>query len=145
MSISTQARNATPIWLRIVAVVGIIWYAFGLLQFWLGYSMDINAAVSAGQITSAHGEAIAATPILVWLAFALASLCGLIGSFFLFSKNVKATSAFAISLISALIYYAWVYGISGTASARPTEEIYIAITVLLVTFIFLILSRKLSY
>jgi hypothetical protein len=53
-----SANTPTPIWLKVTAIIGAIWYAFGLLQFYFGASMDTAKAVSDGTITAAHGAAI---------------------------------------------------------------------------------------
>ena len=144
-AIANARPNATPgKFIRIAALIGAIWYAFGLVQFWSAYSMDPSAAIASGAITPAHGSAIAATPFMIWMAFALASAAGLLGSLLLLTGSGKATMTFAVSLISALVYYAWVYGLSGTGADRPQEEIFIAVTVVAVTAIFLGLSRKFS-
>jgi len=61
-----REENKVPLWLRIVAVIGVVWYAFGLMQFWFGFSMDTAAAVDAGVITANHRAAIDVTPALIW-------------------------------------------------------------------------------
>jgi len=132
----------TPNWLRIAALVGIVWYAFGLMQFWLGYSMDTAAAVAAGALTPAHAAAIDATPLVVWISFALASGAGLVGSVLLLRGAPLAMRVFAVSLAAAAAYYLWVYAISGNGAARPAEEMIIAAVVLAVTAGFVALSRR---
>jgi len=129
-------------WLKIVAAIGVAWYAFGLMQFWLGFSMDISAAVETGAISAAHGAAIAGTPLAVWLAFALASAAGMVGAALLFVRSGKARLAFAVSLGAAAIYYGWVYGVSGTGTDRPFEELIIAGVVGIVTLAYYLLSRR---
>ncbi|MBB3993358.1 hypothetical protein GGR95_000986 [Sulfitobacter undariae] len=141
MSSTTLPLN-TPIWLKAISILGIIWYAFGLLQFWLAYSMDTTAAASAGTITTAHAAAIAGTPALVWLTFAVASGAGLLGAAALFIGSGRAKLLFAISAISALVYYIWLYAISGTGADRPSEELPIAVVVVVVTLGFLFLNKR---
>ncbi len=140
---NTLDQGRVPLWLRIVAIIGVVWYAFGLMQFWLGFSMDTEAAVSAGAITAAHGAAINGTPLLIWIAFAVASAAGLIGSALLFVASPVAKSVFLLSLLSAAVDYAWVYGFSGTGGDRPAEELIIAGVVGAVTLGYWILSRRL--
>jgi hypothetical protein len=139
-----QTRTNASLGVKIIAAIGVVWYAFGLLQFWLAYSMDTSQSVAGGEITQSHAAAIDGTPIFIWLAFAIASGAGLLGSAFLFRGASAAKSLFAISLVSAAIYYGWVYVISGTASARPSEELIIAGVVLTVTLGFLVLSRRVT-
>lgn len=144
MSGNMNISTAAPLWLKIVALIGVVWYGFGLLQFWLGYSMDTNAAIAAGTISSAHGAAIDGTRFFVWLAFAVASGAGLLGSILLFAGTAKSKFVFGLSVLSAAIYYVWVYAISGTGGDRPSEEIIIAIVVVSVTLGFLFLSRRMT-
>lgn len=137
-----SANTLTPTWVKIAAVIGIIWYAFGLMQFYLGATMNTVQAITDGTISPAHGAAIDGTPMLVWAAFALASLAGLTGAALLLGGRPTAKLAFAVSLVSALVYYVWVYALSGTGGDRPSEEIGIAAMVIFVTVGFNVLSRK---
>ncbi|MGB7243713.1 MAG: hypothetical protein WBC93_16720 [Sulfitobacter sp.] len=146
MDTSATMKTSTdaPKWLKIIAIIGIVWYAFGLLQFWLGYSMETLAASEAGAITAAHAAAIDGTPLLIWVAFAVASGAGLLGSILLFAESSNAKLVFALSVVSAAIYYVWVYVISGTGGDRPSEEIFIAVVVVAVTLGLLFLSRRMT-
>ncbi|MBU2983382.1 hypothetical protein KO498_16370 [Lentibacter algarum] len=131
-----------PAWLKVIAALGVVWYAFGLLQMWLGVTLDTGVAVAAGQMTAGHAAAHAGVPGFVWASFAVASGAGLVGAALLFMGRGAAFAAFAISLISAAVYYGYIYVISGTASARPTEEAIIAVVVVSVTIGFTLLSRR---
>ena len=134
--------NTTSTRLKIAAAVGAIWYAFGLLQFSLAYAMNTAVATEQGAMTPAHAAAIDGTPLIIWIAFALASLAGLVGSILLFINAPSARIAFLISLISAVVYYVWIYVISGTGGARPSEELIIAAVVITVTVAFNVISRR---
>lgn len=137
-------QNKAPTWLRLIAVIGVVWYAFGLAQFWFAFSMNTQLAISSGEISAAHGTAIDATPLLIWITFAIASAAGLIGSFYLFLASSNAKQVFALSLASAALYYLWVYVLSGTGAGRPSEELVIAGVVGAVTFGFYLLSRRIQ-
>lgn len=140
----TPEYRKAPTWLRVVAAIGVVWYAFGLIQFWLGYSMDTQQAIAAGAISVEHGAAIDGTPLAIWIAFAIASAAGLIGSVWLFFGTATAKQAFILSLAAAALYYTWVYALSGTGADRPSEELIIASVVGAVTLAFYIVSRRLS-
>jgi len=135
---STTLPLDPPIWVKTISILGIIWYAFGLLQFWLAYSMDTTAAATTGTIT----PALASTPTLIWLTFALASGAGLLGTACLLLGSRRATLMFALSAISAILYYLWVYALSGSGADRPNEELPIAAVVIAVTLAFLYLSKR---
>lgn len=139
-----RSENTAPSWLKVTTILGVIWYAFGLLQFWLGFNLDTQSAIGQGAITAAHGAAIASTPLVVWLAFALASASGLVGAVFLFLRSPAAKPSFLVSLAMGAFYYLWVYAISGTGADRPSEESIIAVVVIAVTLGFAVLSRRVS-
>jgi len=103
----------TPLWLKIAATLSVIWYAFGLMQFWLAASMDVGLAVQTGSKTAAHRAAMSATPALIWVAFAVASAAGLIGSILLFGRAPLSKTVFGISLASALVY---IFGSTGSVA-----------------------------
>lgn len=140
---STANPSSTPNWLCIVSAIGVIWYIFGFVQFVLGVTMDVPAAVTSGAITKAHGAAITATPALVWAAYAAACLLGIAGAIQLF-RGQSAAILFALSLVSAVIYFGWVHILSGTGADRPPEEPIIAIVVIVVTAVFAALSLRKS-
>jgi glucose dehydrogenase len=104
--------------------------------------MDPAAAAASGQITAAHGAEIAGTPAVVWLSYALASGAGLVGAVLLLMGKPAAKIAFGLSLLSAAVFYLWVYGLSGTGSDRPSEEMIIGLVVIAVTSLFFALSRR---
>lgn len=137
-----NAPAGAPTWRMVVAGLGVVWYAFGLLQFWLGFSMDTAATVAAGGMTAAHAAAVDATPLVIWAAFAIASTAGLIGALLLFGSATGAKRAFTVSIMSAVVYFGWIYGISGTGADRPSEESIVALIVLSVTAGFTILSYR---
>lgn len=137
--------GAVPVWARIVGALGALWYGFGLLQMWLGVTLDTTAAVASGAMSVAQAAAVDQTPALVWLAFALASGAGLVGAAFVWGARWSAAAAFfKLSLLMASLYYAWVYLISGTGAARPSEELVIAGVVLGVTAVFALIATRLS-
>lgn len=134
-----------PTWLKVFSAIGVIWYAFGLMQFFVSYTMVTAggaAAAAEGNITQAHAAAIDETPFFIWVAFALASAAGLIGSVLLFLGKPAAKITFGLSLLSAAAYYLWVYGLSGTGADRPSEEMIIGLVVVAVTSLFFALSRR---
>ena len=141
---SSNVGTKAPLWLKIVAGIGVIWYGYGLLQCWMGFTMDTAAAVGSGAMTAAHAAAIEGTLLLIWIAFALASGAGLFGAVMLFGRSSSAKTAFAISLLSAIVYYLWVYGLSGTGADRPSEETIISVVVVAVTLAFLLLSIRMT-
>lgn len=108
-------------WPQFVGPIAAIWYAFGLYQCWMAFSTMGDTA-----------------PGWVWAAFALASGAGLAGALALFTNNRIAVPIFALSLVSAVIYYVWLYAF-GTPNS---EDLPITIMVLAVTTVLLFVSKR---
>lgn len=142
MIVEENIAAPVPLWTRIAAGAGVVWYAFGLLQMWLGLTLDVDTAIASGEMTAAHAAAVSATPGFVWGLFALASAAGLLGALLMVFARSMAFHCFAVSFGAALAYYAWSYVFAGTASARPAEEAVITVVVVAVTGAMLWLARK---
>jgi len=142
----TDTRNnnliAQPIWLRTIAAIGVLWFLFGFSQFVKNVTMDVASAVAKGAITEAHGAAITATPALIWVAYFIACLAGLIGAVQLFRGHASAIMLFVLSLVLDVIYFGWIRFLSGAASDRPAEAGIIAIVVISITVAFTLLSLR---
>jgi len=133
--------NKQPVWLRIVSIVGVIWYLFGFSQLLKNLTMNVGDAVASGAISEAHGAALTATPTYIWAAYFIACLLGLLGAIQLLRNRLVAWKLFFLSVIFDVIYFGW-FHVSGTASARPREAGIIAIVVITVGIIFTILSYR---
>ena len=110
-----------PRWTRIAAPIGAIWYAFGLSQAIMGYVADPAAA-----------------PILIWFAYALACVAGIVGSAALYFAPARAFAAFLLSLISAAVFYVWLFGFG----APLPEDYGIGAMVIGVTLALTLLTRR---
>lgn len=138
---ANETHSTSPVWLRIVSVLGLLWYLFGLSQFSKNVLMDVPAAVATGEISQAHGMAITATPFYIWVAYFAACILGVLGAIQLFRSHSSAFKLFLMSLILDVIYFGWFYA-SGTASARPTEAGPIAALVITIALVFTFLSWR---
>ena len=136
------ARPSGRRWAVALSLLGAVWYGFGLVQMGLGVTLDTEAAVAAGAMTAEHAGAVNGTPALIWLVFALASGAGLVGAVLLVLGK-PAYGMFCSSLSAAVVYYLWVYGLSGTGVARPVEEAVIGAVVITVTMAFTVFARRL--
>jgi len=142
-SATANSSTATRFnWLTILATLGAIWYFFGLVQFWLAYTMDPSAAAAAGTITQDHADALATTPMFVWVFFASASGMGLLGAIQLLRRAKSAALIFALSLASAVSYYTWIFAISDTGFAYPAEMGIIGSVVIAITIVFTWIAKR---
>lgn len=110
-----------PRWTQIAAPIAALWYAFGLSQAIAGYMSDAAAA-----------------PVFVWIAYFLACIAGLIGAAALFFVPTRAFAVFAVSLVSAAVYYIWLFGFG----APLAEDYGIGAMVIGVTLMLTVLSRR---
>lgn len=112
-----------PRWPRITAPFAALWYAFGLSQCIIAYLAMFDAA-----------------PLAIWIAYAAACVLGILAAAALFFTPARAAMFFALSLISALIYYAWLF----TLGAPAGEDYGIGAMVIGVTLILTLASRRLA-
>ena len=112
-----------PRWPRLAAPLAGLWYAFGLSQCIMAFMADASVA-----------------PALIWLAYAAACTFGLFGAVALAFAPARAALLFVISLVSALVFYGWLFGLGS-----PLPQDYgIGAAVLIVTTLLLLLSRRLD-
>ena len=112
---------AIPNWTRIVAPIAALWYAFGLSQAIMAFTADTAAA-----------------PMVIWVAYFLACGAGIVASAALFFSSARAFTIFAISLVSAVVFYIWLFGFG----APLPEDYGIGAMVLGVTLTLTLLSRR---
>ncbi len=112
-----------PRWTLYIAPLAALWYGFGLSQAVIGYMADASAA-----------------PLAIWASYAVACLAGVVGSAALFFRPARAATAFAVSLAAAVIYFGWVFMFGSPAS----EDYGIGAMVMAITFILMMVSRRLS-
>ena len=110
-----------PRWTRIVAPIASIWYAFGLSQAIIGYMTDPSMA-----------------PMAIWAAYFIACIAGIVGSAALFFSPHKAFPIFALSLLSAVVFYIWLFGFG----APNPEDYGIGAMVMGVTLVLTMLTRR---
>lgn len=110
-----------PGWTRIAAPLAALWYAFGLSQAIMAFTSDAAAA-----------------PLLIWVAYFAACGAGMIASAALFFAPARAFTIFAISLVSAVVFYIWLFGFG----APLPEDYGIGVMVMGVTLALTLLTRR---
>ncbi len=94
------SNKKPPVWFWIVAVVGLIWNAMGVMQY-LAQAYSTESFKS--QYTAEQLEIISNTPAWATAAFAIAVFTGFLGCVFLLLKKRIAYSLFLISLIGIIV------------------------------------------
>jgi hypothetical protein len=107
---ATVAPAAPPAWFRIVAVIAVLWNAFGVFQYLttVGLFGDPTAGLTAEQRAAAES-----IPAAVIGAFALGTFAGLIGSLGLLLRKRWALPALILSLLALIVLEGWIVFLSG--------------------------------
>jgi hypothetical protein len=114
-----------PGWLRIVAVLGLLWNLFGVYQY----------LTVVGVVAGADADAVAAMPSWVTAAFAVAVFGGALGCLGLLMLKRWAKSLLLLSVLGVVAMDVWMFVLSGLAGTIPGAELAVTVTVLLVAIL----------
>jgi hypothetical protein len=107
---ATSVRATPPGWFRLVALLAVVWNAFGVAMYLssVGVFGDPMAGLS-------EAERAAASSIPGWItgAFAIGTFAGLIGSLGLVLRKSWAQPVLIVSLIGLLVLEGWIVFFSG--------------------------------
>lgn len=107
---ATALPTSRPNWFRVVALLAILWNAFGVVMYLSSVGMfgDPTTGLS-------DAERAAASSIPAWIkgAFAIGTFAGLIGSFGLLLRKKWAQPLLIVSLVALLVLEGWIVFFSG--------------------------------
>jgi hypothetical protein len=111
---ATVAPAAPPAWFRIVALLAVLWNAFGFFQYLssVGLFGDPMASLTEAQRTAAEG-----IPAAIIGAFAIGTIAGLIGSLGLLLLKRWAFPVLVVSLLALICLEGWIVFLSGALDA----------------------------
>ena len=111
---ATLATGKAPAWFRIVALLAVLWNAFGVFQYLssVGLFGDPNAT-----LTDAQRAAVADIPAIITGAFAIGTFAGLFGSLGLLLNKRWALPLLLLSLVALLALEGWIVFLSGALEA----------------------------
>jgi hypothetical protein len=123
---TTTAPGAPPAWCRIVALLAVLWNAFGVFQYLgsVGIFGDPLASLPADQRAAAE-----AIPAAVIAAFAIGTFAGLIGSIGLLLRKRWAWPALLVSLIALIVLEGYIVFLSDALEAFGGITLPLFITV----------------
>jgi hypothetical protein len=98
------ASRPVPLGLSIVACLGVLWNAYGVLQFSRSVATTGADLVAMG-LTQAQAQAMTSYPAWMTLAFAVGTFGGVLGSVLLFARRKSAVPVFAASLAGYVVLY----------------------------------------
>lgn len=114
----------------IVAGIALVWMLFGVAAWFMDF---LGSEAMVAQMTDAQRELYARRPQWIFLLYAVAIFTGLAGAIGLLARKAWAVTAFAVSLVAAIIqfgYTLFVMGaieLLGVATAVPFPVVVLAI------------------
>ena len=100
-----------PMSFRVVAIVALLWNLFGLFSFYT--NVTATPAVIASW-PEAQQQIAAATPRWVFVAFAIATIAGVLGSLGLLLGKRWAVPVLLMSLLAILVQFGSIYALTPT-------------------------------
>lgn len=129
--------SKAPTWYWGVAVLALVWMAFGVFAWTMDLRMD---ATQLASLSDAQRELYALRPQWIFIVYAIAIFSGLAGAIGLLMQRAWAIPAFWLSLIAIVVQFGYTFFVMGAlarlgpAEALPFPLVIIAIAVTLLWF-----------
>jgi hypothetical protein len=107
---ATSATAAPPAWFRIVAMLAVLWNAFGVFQYLSSVGLFGDPMAGMNDAQRAAAESI---PPAIIGAFAIGTFAGLFGSLGLLVGKRWALPLLVLSLIALIVLEGWIVFLSG--------------------------------
>lgn len=107
---ASVVRAAAPAWFRIVALIAILWNAFGVFMYLS--SVGLFGDPLAG-LSDAERAIASSIPAWIMAAFAIGTFAGLAGSLGLLLRRRWAWPLLLVSLAALLVLEGWIVFFSG--------------------------------
>ena len=111
---ATAAPAAPPAWFRIVALLAVLWNAFGVFQYLSTVGLFGDPMAGMNEVQRAAAENL---PAAIIGAFAIGTFAGLIGSLGLLLRKGWALPLLVLSLLALLALEGWIVFLSGALDA----------------------------
>jgi hypothetical protein len=122
---ATAAPDAPPAWFRIVALIAILWNAFGLFMYLSSVGLFGDPLTGLSEAERAIASSI---PAWIMAAFAIGTFAGLAGSVGLLLRRRWAWPMLLLSLAALLILEGWIVFVSGAVELHGIA-VPVAVTV----------------
>ena len=107
---ATTFSTSRPSWFRMLALLAVLWNAFGVVMYLSSVGMFGDPAAG---LSEAERAAAASIPAWIKGAFAIGTFAGLIGSIGLLLRKKWAQPALVVSLVALLVLEGWIVFFSG--------------------------------
>jgi hypothetical protein len=104
MTMAIPAPVKAPLWYWATAGLGLVWNAYGVLQF-TGSLSATEDSLMAGGMTADQAQVMLTYPTWMTLAFGLGVFGGLIGAVLLLLRRREALAVLAVSLAAYVVLH----------------------------------------
>jgi hypothetical protein len=109
-AMDTASPTLAPTWFKYVAVLGILWNAFGVVMYLSSVGVFGDPTIGMDE---AERTAALSIPHGITAAFAIGTFAGLIGSIGLLFRKAWAGPVLIVSLVALLVLEGWIVFLSG--------------------------------
>ena len=134
-----KQKTALPVWFWVVAVLGLAWNIFGVIQF-LGSLSATPESLAANGLTAEQAAVMLGYPKWMTIAFAFGVFGGLLGCVLLLMKKRSALPVFAASLAGYIVLYVGDFT-EGVFAAIGMSQVAILSMVVAIAFALLFVAR----
>lgn len=128
-----------PVWYRSLAVLGLLWNAFGVYMYLRSVGMFGDPLAG---LDPAHADLARSVPAWVTGAFAIAVFAGLLGSLCMVAGKRIATSLLLISLLAVIVQTVWIVMVSNARAVEGAMALAMPLTIALVALLLVWLAAK---
>ncbi len=137
---SSRWPGGLPLWVWIVAILGLAWNAFGAVQF-AGSLNATTDTLQAQGMTAEQAAVMLGYPAWMTVAFAIGVFGGLLGCVLLLLRQRFAVPVFVISLVAYLALYVGDI-VHGVFAALGTPQVVVLTIVVLIAAGLLWVARR---
>ncbi len=123
-------------WFSIAAIVALLWNIGGAMQF----INSLSPAEAGGMMTSEQLQVITSLPSWVTLVFGIGVATSLLGSVLLYLRHRQAIPILVVSFVAFLLL-TFSYIIYGVFEAIGKQQVIVMVTVDIIAFALVLLSR----
>ncbi len=135
----TENANKAPTWFRVVAIVALIWNAFGLFVF-LSQMFITEEALAA--MEEADRQMMLTRPIWATAGFGLGVIAGTLGSVLLVMKKKSAAPVLLLSLLGIVVQQIHGFFMSNYVEMVGVAAIIFPLLVLLIAIMLWMMARS---